>query len=109
MFVRSAIVNHSHVYEEDDIYWSTGALETTIHLSHRKGSVTIGGIDFATLAETVYQLQEQMAALRPIVKYARERAAIRIQRAWRRYAYAPGTGKLYLEAHNHWNHVNDTK
>jgi len=60
-----------------------------------KKKVIINDIDFNKLSDDVEILREQMQALLPQVNYAREQAARKIQNAWRRYMYAPGTGKIY--------------
>lgn len=56
-------------------------------------STIINNID--QLVKIVEQLQSDMAAIRPLVEYARDRAATVIQRAWLKYRYAPGSGIEY--------------
>lgn len=62
------------------------------------GHIVIDGMDMRKLFADIENLREQMHALQPLVHYARNQAAQKIQRAWRRYMYAPVTGKWYRVA-----------
>jgi len=68
-----------------------------------KGHIIIDGKDMRNLFAEIDELREQMRALRPLVDYARNNAAQKIQRAWRRYMYAPGTGKWFRIAHDNYH------
>lgn len=70
----------------------------TSRVSHNR--IVIDGVDIRKLHADIDTLRAQMAALRPVADYARNTAAQKIQRAWRRYMYAPGTGKWFHVAHN---------
>jgi hypothetical protein len=68
--------------------------------------VVIAGHDFNALIAQVAFLTEQVSVLKALIPHAesaRHEAAIKIQRAWRAYAYGPGTGKLYKIAAANWN------